>query len=76
MNDAMKKHLIESLNKGVRHDGRKLDEFRKVEVEYGISKSAEGSARVRLGETEVIAGVKLGVEKPYPDRPEEGMLMV
>ncbi|MBD3312815.1 exosome complex protein Rrp42 [Candidatus Woesearchaeota archaeon] len=76
MNEAMKKHLIESLNKGVRYDKRKLDEFRKVEVEYGISKSAEGSARVKLGDTEVIAGVKLSVEKPYPDTPDEGMLMV
>jgi len=76
MNELMKKHLINSLKKGVRHDGRKLDEFRKVEVEYGVSDSAEGSARVKIGETEVIAGVKLGIEKPYPDRPDEGMLMV
>ena len=76
INEEMKRHLIDSLKKGVRHDNRKLDEFRKVEVEYGISKSAEGSARVKIGNTEVLAGVKLGVEKPYPDTPEEGMLMV
>ncbi|MBW2968418.1 exosome complex protein Rrp42 [Candidatus Woesearchaeota archaeon] len=76
MNEAMKKHLIDALKKGVRHDGRKLDEFRKVEVEYSISKSAEGSARVKIGDTEVIAGIKLSVEKPYPDTPDDGMLMV
>ncbi|MFC1753710.1 exosome complex protein Rrp42 [Thermoproteota archaeon] len=76
MNEAMKKHLIQSLKKGIRHDGRKLDELRKIEVESGISKSAEGSARVKLGDTEVIAGVKLGIEKPYPDTPDEGCLMV
>lgn len=76
MNESMKKHLIDSLNKGVRYDRRKLDEFRKVEIEYGISKSAEGSARARIGNTEVIVGVKLGIEKPYPDTPEEGCLMV
>ena len=76
MNKAMKKHIIESLKKGVRHDRRKLDEFRKVEVEYGISKSAEGSARVKVGNTEVLAGVKLGIDKPYPDTPDEGCLMV
>ncbi len=76
MNESMKKHLVEALNKGVRHDSRKLDEFRKIFIEQGISKSAEGSARVRIGETEVIAGVKLSVEKPYPDTPEQGCLAV
>ncbi len=75
-NDSLRAHLIECLNRGVRYDGRKADEFRQVEVEYGISKSAEGSARVRIGETEVLAGVKLEISKPYPDTPDVGSLMV
>jgi len=76
MNDSLKQHLMEALKSGVRADGRKLDEFRNVDVEYGVSSTAEGSARVRIGETEVIAGVKLLVDKPYPDTPEDGSLMV
>lgn len=76
MNDSQKKHLLESLKKGIRYDGRKPDEFRKIEIEYGISDSAEGSARVRIGETEVLAGVKMSIEKPYPDSPDKGSLMV
>ena len=64
------------LNENKRFDGRKFDEFRNVEVEYDISKSAEGSARVKIGDTEVLAGVKLAVETPYPDTPDSGNLMV
>jgi exosome complex component RRP42 len=38
--------------------------------------NAEGSARILLGETEVIAGIKMGVDKPYPDSPDEGAISV
>ena len=71
-----KRKIIDLLAKGIRVDGRKPDEFRKAKVEYGITKSAEGSARVTLGETVVIAGVKMEVSKPYPDTPNQGGLMV
>lgn len=73
---SSKEHLIKSLDAGIRFDGRKLDEFRKVTVETGVSKKAEGSARVVIGDTEVMAGVKMAVEPPYPDTPEAGKLMV
>jgi len=72
-----KKHVIELLEKGVRLDGRKLLEYRKpLKVNYGVSVNAEGSASVQIGETLVFAGVKLAIEQPYPDTPDEGLLMV
>ena len=68
-------HFLSLLEKGHRLDERKFDEFRKIEIEYGISsKSAEGSARVKIGNTEVIAGVKMEVGTPYPDTLDEGNL--
>jgi exosome complex component RRP42 len=70
------KYALELIEKGKRIDGRKFDEFRKIEVEQGIIKKAEGSARVKLGETEVIAGVKMDFGTPFPDTPEEGTLVV
>lgn len=76
MNDAFRLHVQKSLAKNIRLDGRRLDEFRPITLEYGISKNAEGSARVRIGETEVLAGVKMSIETPYPDVPEQGNLMV
>lgn len=68
--------IMQLLIKGARLDGRKTDEYRDITVEYGISKGAEGSARVKIGETEVLAGVKLEIGKPYPDTPDKGSLMV
>lgn len=62
--------------KGVRYDGRALDETRKLTIETGVSKNAEGSAKVTLGSTIVYAGVKMQLEKPYPDTPNKGNLMV
>ena len=51
-------------------------EFRKIEVEENPIKKSEGSARVKIGNTEVIAGVKLDLVEPYTDSPEEGNLIV
>ncbi len=76
MNQDLRSHILNFLEKGIRFDGRKSDEYRKIEVETGIISTAEGSARVKIGDSEVIAGVKMGMEKPFPDRPDEGMLMV
>jgi len=76
MNQELKAHILDYLKSGTRYDGRKLDEFRQLTVETGVIKNAEGSARVRLGETEVIAGVKFELSKPYPDMPDEGTIAV
>ncbi len=76
MNDLLKSNIVKWLRTGKRYDGRSLEDFRAVSIEYGITKNAEGSARVKVGNTEVIAGVKLAVEKPYPDTPNDGNLMV
>ena len=68
--------IKEYLEQGKRFDGRKPDEFREIIVEKDISNMAEGSTRVKIGKTEVIVGVKMGVAEPYPDSPNKGNLMV
>lgn len=73
MNDDYINLLIE---KGKRLDERNLEEYRKIELESNISKNAEGSAKCKLGATEVIAGVKLDLGEPYPDNPDEGTIIV
>lgn len=77
MHQELRNHIIGLLNADRRLDGRKLEEYRKpIEVEYGIAKTAEGSARAKIGETEVIVGVKMDVTEPYPDTPDEGTIIV
>lgn len=61
---------------GARFDGRKLDQYRELQVSLDVSNKAEGSARVKLGNTEVVVGVKLEVGTPYPDSLDKGNLMV
>lgn len=70
------KYALELLEKGMRIDERKFDEFRKIVIEKNVAKKAEGSASVKIGETHVIAGVKINIGTPFEDRPNEGVLMV
>ena len=70
------KYALELIQKGMRIDGRKFDEFRQIDIKTNVINTAEGSARIRLGETEVIAGVKIGTGTPFPDTPNEGIMMV
>ncbi|MGD9275895.1 MAG: exosome complex protein Rrp42 [Candidatus Pacearchaeota archaeon] len=74
--DITAERIVKYMEEGKRFDGRGLDEFREIEVETGVSKNAEGSARVKIGKTEVIVGVKMDVATPYPDSPDKGNMMV
>ncbi|MEZ0344998.1 MAG: exosome complex protein Rrp42 [Infirmifilum sp.] len=71
-----KELLVASLKRGERLDGRKPEEIRPVSIQTGVISKAEGSAIVQLGDTRVIAGVKLGVSAPFGDTPDEGVLIV
>lgn len=76
MNEDQKQHIITLLELDKRLDGRKPLEYRKpVKVEPNFTSTAEGSAKITIGETEVLAGVKLELGTPYPDRPGEGTII-
>ena len=68
--------MVEMLMKGKRADGRALDQPRPLTIETGLIQKANGSARVKLGNTEVIAGVKIATGVPFPDTPDKGLLVV
>jgi len=72
--ELTKKRISDYLREGKRFDNRKLLEFRDLKIELGISKNAEGSARVKLGKTDVMVGVKMDVMEPYKDSQNEGVL--
>ena len=69
--------IIQMAGEGKRLDKRGLTDYRQpIVIETNISWTAEGSAKVQIGETMVLAGVKLSLEKPYNDTPDQGGIMV
>lgn len=69
-------HIIDLSSQGQRVDGRKLTEQRKLTIETDVIEKANGSSRVSLGDTEVIAGVKIELGTPFPDTPDKAILIV
>jgi exosome complex component RRP42 len=74
--DELKKtQILELLEQGKRVDGRALDEPRELSIEINAIPKANGSAKVRLGDTEVLCGVKIQPDKPFPDMGDKGIFM-
>ena len=71
----LRAHLSDLSANNSRIDGRSQWEGRNLVVEHSVLPRAEGSARVRMGDTIVLAGVKFQIMQPYPDRPNQGGLM-
>lgn len=76
MNNELRAHVIKLFESNIRLDGRKFTDYRPVKVEVNVINTAEGSARVIIGKTDVIVGIKMEIMEPYPDTPDEGSIMV
>jgi len=75
IDDLKKKKITALLKDGQRVDGRALDEPRQLTIDTGVIPKAEGSARVRLGDTEVVCGIKIQPDKPFPDLGDRGIFI-
>jgi exosome complex component RRP42 len=75
IDELKKSQILELLEQGKRIDGRALDESRKLTVEINAIPKANGSARVRLGDTEAICGVKIQPDRPFPDMGDKGIFI-
>jgi len=74
--DQLKRaQILELLEQGKRIDGRALDEPREITIEIDAIPKANGSARVRLGDSEVLCGVKIQPDRPFPDMGDKGLFM-
>tara|TARA_B100001996_G_scaffold125910_2_gene95437 strand:- start:736 stop:1527 length:792 start_codon:yes stop_codon:yes gene_type:complete len=71
----LRNNLAELAADNQRLDGRTQFAGREIEIEVDCLTNAEGSCRVRMGDTIVLAGVKFQIMTPYPDRPTQGGLM-
>jgi RNase PH-related exoribonuclease len=73
----LKQEIMKKMvEQGVRIDGRGLGSYRELSINVNVVKTADGSSIVSLGNTKVIAGVKVEVGKPFEDTPDEGALIV
>jgi len=70
-----REQILALLREGKRIDGRGFDDVRPIKIELGLITKAEGSAEVWLGNSRVLAGVKIQVGKPFPDTPNEGVVI-
>jgi exosome complex component RRP42 len=75
LDELKRNQIFDLLEKGQRIDGRAFDEHRPLSIETGVIPKANGSARVRLGDTEVVAGVKIQPDRPFPDMGDKGIFI-
>ena len=73
---AERSYITQGAEANLRSDGRRREDFRRMEVQVGVLAQCNGSARVRLGGTDVVVRVKAEIGAPEPwdeeDRPEGG----
>lgn len=73
--EITKKSIKDLVENNQREDGRDLNEYRDIKVETDVISKAEGSAKVQIGGTKVMVGIKPQVGVPFPDTPNLGVLM-
>ncbi len=63
---------------GIRSDGRKVNETRKVTIKVGVLKNADGSAYIEFGGNKILAGVfgPRDVHPKHMSNPDTGILRV
>ncbi len=74
INEIKRDSLQAFLAAGRRADNRGMYEYRKIVLQPGILQNPEGSAIASIGKSQVMAGIKFDIAKPFPDRPTEGVL--
>ncbi|CAN1189506.1 Exosome complex component RRP42 [Linum perenne] len=74
---AGEQHFIKGgIDHNIRCDDRKRDSYRPIFVETGVIPQANGSARIRMGATEVIASVKAELGRPSALHPDKGKVAI
>jgi exosome complex component RRP42 len=69
-------YLRETAKEGMRLDDRKPLERRAITLNTHVINHSDGSSSVEIGKTRVIAGVKVLPAEPFPDKPNDGALIV
>ena len=74
LSSGEKTFILHGVDADFRNDGRRRCEYRSMEIETKLMPQTHGSARLRIGNTDVLVGVKVELDTPLVDRPDEGKL--
>lgn len=72
LSEAEKVYIVHGVQEDLRVDGRGCEDYRCVEVETDVVSNTSGSARVKLGHTDILVGVKAEMGTPKLEKPDEG----
>ncbi|MCJ7445026.1 MAG: exosome complex protein Rrp42 [Methanotrichaceae archaeon] len=75
ISEIRKDYIYNLILKGERADGRTFDEYRDISIQTNLISKAEGSALVKIGSSQVLAGIKMQPGEPYPDAPNRGVII-
>ena len=76
LQNQIRENILRLAEAGTRLDKRKPEEYRNLKIETSVLDKCDGSAKVYLGDTEIMVGVVVGLGTPYPDTPAEGAMAV
>ncbi|NXD19448.1 EXOS7 protein, partial [Spelaeornis formosus] len=74
LSEAEKLYIVHGVQEDLRVDGRGCEDYRCAEVETDVVSNTSGSARVKLGETDILVGIKAEMGTPKLEKPDEGYL--
>ncbi|KAM9383756.1 exosome complex component RRP42 [Pholidichthys leucotaenia] len=74
VSEAEKVYILHGIRDDLRVDGRGCEDYRHMEIETDVVSNTDGSAKVSLGFTVVLVGIKAEIGKPRPPVPGEGYL--
>lgn len=68
--------IIEGVKENIRSDGRTKLDYRTITLETAIVQQSNGSARVKLANTDVLVGIKVEIGSPDINFPDQGRIEV
>ncbi|CAK9806599.1 Exosome complex component RRP42 [Anthophora quadrimaculata] len=74
LSSGEKTFILHGIDADFRNDGRRRCEYRSMEIETKLMPQTHGSARLRIGNTDILVGVKVELDVPHADKPNEGKL--
>jgi len=70
------RYIEAGIAQDLRSDGRSRTDYRSISIDKSVIPQANGSARCKVGATDVIVSVKAELGRPPPGRPTHGSLAI